>query len=497
MSVLITGWSRRQPSNCEKPFGSRRHSVTFVLDPATLDNPQGERNTFLIEPINEEPLDKERDVLYCSGHATLPDGRVFFTGGSRYNELGKTSEEEFGVEYARMYDPITNSITRINQTAPIGSMWYPTNTILPNGKVLVGGGFFQCCDGHPNTGLALFDPLVDLQTSNPWTLIARHEESAQEIAPGIKDYIHSIVLPKPVQNNGREYQVAMMGHPGKMVMLNVNDGVPLQDRFYRPPNGQRPNNAPAWDGTSLLTITGEIMVAGGSQDPIITQRIDLYNPATDSWRSVDAGISRMNPASVLLPDGTILLMSGEDNDKAVGNPRRPQIFDPRSGTVTTFDPWPSSEFRGYHNNALLLKDGRILLGGGTWSQGGIACEQTNMEIMTPPYLRTGKPRPTIATEGKTVSPMLFAKDGSKVLDVKLESGVPADQIGQANLLAFGSFTHAFDQNQKIVPLSVTMSGGDSLSLKLPTDQVIIPGNYMLYLVSKDGVPSVAEHVKIE
>jgi galactose oxidase len=68
--------------------------------------------------------------LFCSGHAFLPDGRLFVTGGHRANG--------FGLASASIYDPFTNAWTR--QPSMNAGRWYPTNTVLPNGDVLVIAG---------------------------------------------------------------------------------------------------------------------------------------------------------------------------------------------------------------------------------------------------------------------------------------------------------------------------------------------------------------------
>lgn len=77
--------------------------------------------------------------------------------------------------------------------------------------------------------------------------------------------------------------------------------------------------------------------------------------------------------------GTVLIINGEatayDQDQPVPSgvdPRVPQIFDPLTGTYVEDDMEPdgTEAFRGYHSWAVLLKDARILLGGGVWKYGG-------------------------------------------------------------------------------------------------------------------------------
>jgi hypothetical protein len=39
---------------------------------------------------------KLRLRMYCSGHTTMADGRVFYTGGARYSDISSPWEMEWG-----------------------------------------------------------------------------------------------------------------------------------------------------------------------------------------------------------------------------------------------------------------------------------------------------------------------------------------------------------------------------------------------------------------
>jgi hypothetical protein len=47
------------------------------------------------------------DALYCAGHAPMRDGRIFFFGGGRYADISSGFEREWGLDYARIFDPAT------------------------------------------------------------------------------------------------------------------------------------------------------------------------------------------------------------------------------------------------------------------------------------------------------------------------------------------------------------------------------------------------------
>lgn len=115
--VLLTGWGRSQEFACTSA-GARKFGVSFMLDPAQLDalssaSAAAQAGTALelrIDPISESPRNRS-DVLYCSGHAPLRDGRKLYAGGATYRNLSTALEIESGLEYARMYDPKTGNFS--------------------------------------------------------------------------------------------------------------------------------------------------------------------------------------------------------------------------------------------------------------------------------------------------------------------------------------------------------------------------------------------------
>src|SRR5688572_25699692 len=69
-------------------------------------------------------------MLFCSGHAFLPDGRLLATGGHL--------DDLKGLRDANIFDPVAQAWTA---AVPMTwARWYPTSTTLPNGEVLTLGG---------------------------------------------------------------------------------------------------------------------------------------------------------------------------------------------------------------------------------------------------------------------------------------------------------------------------------------------------------------------
>jgi len=57
-------------------------------------------------------------------------------------------------------------------------------------------------------------------------------------------------------------------------------------------------------------------------------------------------------------------------------------------------------------------------------------------------------------------------------------------------------THAFNENQRFVPLSFSAAAG-SVNVNAPSNgNIAPPGPYMLFLVDSAGVPSIASMVRV-
>ena len=542
--IFVTGWSRVDKDACRFPEGSRLDGVSFVLDPSDLARitPPGE---IAIAPIAENVQVRApwKGVLYCAGHAPVVVGdesAVLLTGGSRYLSLGaRDAEIEEGLRQAHVAfgeraRPSISLLPDGLKTGPIcregdgqellpgeakarGGKWYATNTRLPDGRVLVMGGFTggprsTCIGGaqRHSASAETFDP----QTQT-FTALFQPEDLpdgfGERFAPGDKDYTHTVVLPKPIVKNGRSYGIALMGYAGVMVLFDTDAGINAKERFYFPPNGSRPGATMAWDSTMALLATGEIMVMGGTNDAGVATKIDLYEPTKDSWRSVETQIGRRNAATTLLPDGRVLIINGWRDDSAslgLAERTQPMIFDPEATApaqqLQLLPGFTGDRERGYHSFALLGKDASIIVGGGIYPStavdaktpktSDIGCERTDVQRWTPPYIADGGPPRPVITTTSSAGPLTL-KLGGPSLSVPFTGAQLHSKKGAA-LMALGSFTHGFDQNQRYVRLGVSVENGSALLTPPSAASAAPPGDYMLYLVSADGVPSVGRHVRL-
>ncbi|HYW97827.1 MAG TPA: galactose oxidase early set domain-containing protein, partial [Candidatus Elarobacter sp.] len=142
--------------------------------------------------------------------------------------------------------------------------------------------------------------------------------------------------------------------------------------------------------------------------------------------------------------------------------------------------------RLYHNVQLLLPDGTVFLAGGNPQQG---VYEKHIEIYQPAYLfnsdGSAAMRPTISSAPASITyGSTFAVQ------------TPNTDIGSVVLIKPGSVTHSFDMDQRFVGLSFTVQNGGLTAVLPQNSNLTPPGYYMLFLVNKIGVPSIAKFVQV-
>jgi hypothetical protein len=230
-----------------------------------------------------------------------------------------------------------------------------------------------------------------------------------------------------------------------------------------------------------LTGARRVLAVGGRSAAGITATAEVLDTSqsTPRWRYTGSLThARQLLNTVVLPDGGVLAVGGGQDFKYLGPVKVPELYDPVTETWRVMAPQQAS--RMYHATALLLPDGRVLSAG----QDDGALAQTG-EIFSPPYLFRG-PRPTVSA-----APTRATHGG------RLQVSTPqAAAIARMVLVRPGSCTHGVDNGQRSVALPFTGSG-TLLDARVPTSVNKLPrGYYMLFLVDRDGVPSVATWIRI-
>jgi protein involved in polysaccharide export with SLBB domain len=114
------------------------------------------------------------------------------------------------------------------------------------------------------------------------------------------------------------------------------------------------------DHASILLPDGRVLVMGGTDSVNVLKSSELFDPSTETWRaSGDMKAARRGHSATLLADGKVLVTGGFDGKAALATA---EIYDPSTGVWTaTLGPMVSS--RRFHS-AILLNDGKVLIAGG-------------------------------------------------------------------------------------------------------------------------------------
>ena len=262
---------------------------------------------------------------------------------------------------------------------------------------------------------------------------------------------------------------------------------------------------------SVMYESGKVLFIGGGLDPNthlptnLAEIIDLNDP-NPQWKPTGPmHFARRQHNATALPDGTVLVTGGTqgvpgnpqwlafDNVRTGGPVHTAELWDPTTGQWTLMA--AEDKDRCYHSTALLLPDGRVLsAGGGEYAPGNPALpnqpnppgdSHPDAQLFTPPYLLKG-PRPTINAAPVEIN-------YGQGFDVTVGAN---DVIAKVSWIRLGSVTHSCNQNQLVNFLTFTQAA-TKVTIQAPANANIAPpGHYMLFVLNKQGVPSIAHIARI-
>jgi galactose oxidase len=258
-------------------------------------------------------------------------------------------------------------------------------------------------------------------------------------------------------------------------------------------------------GTAVMYEPGKILYAGGgghtgwpTPDPknpanvptATAEKIDL-NQSSPQWQSAGSmSAPRRHLNSTILPDGEVLITGGTRgggfvNISPANAMRAAEVWNPRTNQWTTLA--SNSRMRVYHSVSMLLPNGTVLHGASGNAMAGTVPvpDERNHEIFSPPYLFKGA-QPTIASAPASVG-------YNETFRVVTPNAV---QITDVRWIRLGSVTHAFDAGQRANTLSFSQQA-DGVDVTAPASPNLAPpGDYLLFILNRNGVPSVGKFVKI-
>jgi galactose oxidase len=414
--------------------------------------------------------------MFCTGIAMLPDGRVLINGGS--NDRATT-----------IYNPATN-------TWSVGPLMnipraYEGDTTLSTGQVLTLGGSWY--DGAGDKNGEIF---TSSGSTGSWRKL-----------PGV--LADKILTADPAGVYRADNHAWLFAQPGGTVF---QAGPSKQMNWITTTGsgtitgaGDRGSSADAMNGNAVMYDIGKILTVGGAPayedagSEVNTQATNHaytinisggpHRPVVVT-RTSDMTYARAFSNSVVLPDGEVLVLGGEQHPQPysdTGAVLSPELWNPATGKFTVMA--PEAIPRDYHSVAILLPGGRVFSGGGGLCGDSCTTNHADGQIFSPPYLfnadGTSRRRPVIKTAP------VKATTGSTIT-VTTNSATP-----RFALVRMSAVTHGVNNDQRRIPLTPVMVSGTTYTLRLPFSKgVLLPGNYMLFALNARGTPSVAKIINI-
>lgn len=449
--------------------------------------------TKLIKPVYpEDPLNSGRNVVQtetynpCAGEWTLnpasadrslplyprmhllPNGHIFYNaGGQAFNPFGQGYDQALW-NITASFNPATQRWTDIgyaglplrldeNGLGQLNSTLNITNGSLEQAAALLGG--------------VVRSPAELLSTSV--TVNASADSMQMAIAGGMRGSTSSTMLPLKPNANGEYTDIELL----------TAGGVPSYGLLTNP----------------------------GGYFPIAQSRIDSISTngneiGYESRLTGPLNQPRWYGTNVLMPDGSVMVFSGGDRDGVAapgleGPIRTAERFDPETATWTEMA--MGHQARTYHNTAVLMEDGRVMIAGHSpintaylafvdLQDFGLAPydgRDPSFEIYTPPYaMRNDRPEIKSAPRNLTI--------GDK-FNVKVNQ---VEDIDKALLIRRTVMTHLIDGDQRAIELTIEKTTGNKITLRMPNNHNVVPaGEYMLF-VSKNTpegrVPSVSAPITV-
>jgi galactose oxidase len=429
---------------------------------ARFDPRAGEITGFAEASVWDPATDTFTDVrnsttnVFAGGHAFLADGRLLVTGGQSIRNLRFPR----GTPHTNVFDYRRNRWQRVQNMR--AGRWYPTATTLANGEVLsVGGNNDQ---GASNRDVQVW------KTTGGWRYLRKRRMG---LYPGM--------FQAP---NG---EVFYAGPRPQTAFLDPATGKWRDGPYNRFVRGDNIKTVPSvmYDGVVLTVGGGNVGAKGGFAAASEAESVDL-NAADPKWRrAAPMAHPRRHHNATLLPDRTVLVTGGQRegyNEHPIKHAgvRPAELYDPSTDRWSMLS---SLEVpRGYHSTATLLPDGRVLVAG---TGNGAAEDQYNAQIFSPPYLYRG-PRPQVASAPRSVGYgqrfPVRTSDSSRIANVRL--------------IRLGSTTHSFDMNTRLTTLRFSAARDELRVTAPPSGRIAPPGHYMLFVVDRRGVPSVARIISV-
>ena len=395
--------------------------------------------------------------MFCNGMVILPDGRPLINGGTiQYDPF-------YGQPRNAVFDPATGTFTDVQGMAH--GRWYPTVTTLGDGRVMTFSGLKET--GGTNTAVEIYTPGVGWSPEYPagWT---------PPLYPRMHLLPDGTVVYSGSGTGSRIFNPSTHTWTGVVASTNYTG-----TRTY---------------GTSVLLplkasqgYAAKVMIFGGGNPATATTEIMDTTATPLHWQyGPSMSQARIEMNATILPNGKVLAMGGSSADENVSTASlNADLYDPETNTFSSAG--ANVYARLYHSGSLLLPDGTVLLVGGNPSRGTY---EATMEVYSPAYLFNADGTDAVRPAITGVTP---AFGYGAMFDVQTPD---ASDVRSVVLVRPGAQTHAFDMDQRLIELSFTRGASALRVTAPPNGNIAPPGYYLLFILNSAGVPSVATFVQL-
>jgi galactose oxidase len=447
-------WSANDQYSFEGDIGDGNgQTYTAVFNPSSLVS-------------SEVLVTNTGDDMFCPGTANLFNGNILVNGG---DSSPKTS----------LYNPVSGLWTSdANMNIPRG---YEADTVLTNGSVMTFGGSWSGGEGG--------------KTAEVWT-----QGSGWTVLSGVPET--TIIGPDPQGVYRGDNHLWLFSAPNGEVF---HAGPSAQMHWITTAGngtitsaGNRDDDPYAINGNAVLYDVGLIMKTGGApayQDANAegnTYLIDINGGVggVTVTKLAPMAYPRAFANGVVLPNGQVVIIGGQTYPVPFSDATAiltPEIWDPLTRVFRQLNPMQTP--RVYHSSGILLQDGRVYEGGGGQCGDGCSANHFNTEILTPPYL--------LNADGSAAARPVITSASAEVALGGTISANTSSPVASFVLMRLSSVTHTVNNDQRRIPLQIQSNSGNSYVLTVPSNPgIVLPGNYWLFALNAQGVPSVAANVVV-
>ncbi|KAL7597531.1 aldehyde oxidase GLOX [Lactuca sativa] len=431
--------------------------------------------------------------VWCSSGALMPDGSLIQTGG--FND---------GDHVIRVFNNSCSSCEWEEiKSGLFRRRWYATNHILPDGRQIVIGGRRQY-------NYEFFPKAMASEKAYSLPFLVQTNDA------NIENNLYPFVF---LNTDGHLFVFAN----NRAILFDYSRNQVL--KTYPEIPGGDPRNYPSTGSAVLLPLcivnatvaSAEILICGGAPKGAFMNAVNgKFDGALNScgrikisdsdpkWAMETMPLGRVMGDMLLLPNGDVLIINGGSNGTAGWEYGRNPVFSPviyrhYNPINSRFEVQnPSTIPRMYHSTAILLRDGRILVGGSNPHTfynftNVLYPTELSLEAFSPSYLNQG----SSGSRPKIISPVTQTRiQYRQLINVRftVQNKVDPNMIS-VTLVAPSFNTHSFSMNQRLLVLDVgktTKVVGNwtyEVNMTAPPSGNIAPAGYYLLFVVNHDIPS--------